>query len=326
MIGGENNMPNIATSKRVLVFGSYVTDLCGRASCFPQPGETIKGNCFKLGPGGKGSNQAVAAKRAGADVTFITKLGNDTLGRKALEFYEAEKMATDSIFIDDSKDTGAALIVVNEQTLQNQIVVIGGACENFVEEDMPGILRQVAQADILLLQLETNMEPVRAILKYARECGTFIVLNPAPAQILEDELYRCVDIITPNETEAQFLTGVQVTDQNSAQKAAQELICKGVEKVVITMGSKGAYAHDRKQEQFVDVVDCGAVVDTTGAGDAFSGGLVAALAQGFDFFDAVVYGSTVAGIAVTRQGTAPAMPYREEIDEMFTGIKGDDAK
>lgn len=326
MTGGENNMPNIAASKRVLVFGSYVTDLSGRAGCFPKPGETIKGSCFRLGPGGKGSNQAVAAKRAGADVTLITKLGNDILGRRALEFYENEKMATDSILIDDSNDTGAALIVVNEQTLENQIVVIGGACENFVEEDMPGILRQVAQADILLLQLETNMEPVRAILKYARECGTFIVLNPAPAQILEDELYRCVNIITPNETEAQFLTGVPVADQNSAQKAARELIRKGVEKVVITMGGKGAYANDRKQEQFFDAVVCGAVVDTTGAGDAFSGGMVAALAQGFEFFDAVMYGSAVAGIAVTRQGTAPVMPYCEEIDKVFTSIKGDDVK
>lgn len=307
-------------SKRVLVFGSYVTDLCGRTHTFPQAGETVKGHYFKLGPGGKGTNQAVAAKRAGADVTFITKLGKDALGKQALEFYRQEGFALDSILTDAAEQTGAALIIVNETTAQNQIVVVSGACGNFTGADLPGILEQVERADIVLVQLETNLEPVRAVLRHARKNGVLTVLNPAPAQQLEPEDYACVDIMTPNETEAQFFTGVRVTDGQSAAEAARLLVRQGVGKVVVTLGGGGAFASDGGMERLFDIVDCGPPVDTTGAGDAFSGGLVAALAHGLDFFEAVEYGSCVAGIAVTRHGTAPAMPCREEIDRVYGAI------
>lgn len=307
-------------NKQVLVFGSYVTDLCGRTHCIPKAGETVKGHYFKMGPGGKGSNQAVAAKRGGADVTFITKLGNDPLGRQALEFYKTEHLDGDGILIDTEAQTGAALIVVNEATAQNQIVVIGGACEHFTQEDMPGILTKVEQADILLLQLETNLEPVRAILKHAKRHGVLTVLNPAPAQPLEDEYFACVDILTPNETEAQFYTGIQVVDQASARDASKMLIARGVGKVVITMGGNGCYACDGQTERMIDIVDCGEPLDTTGAGDAFSGGLAAALAKGRDFYDAVLFGSCTAGLAVMRLGTAPAMPCCEEIERVYEGL------
>jgi len=304
----------------VLLIGSFVTDLCGRTSWLPGAGETVKGNFFKMGPGGKGSNQAVAAHRAGADVTFITKLGDDSLGKEALEFYEAEHMPTDMIFVDQEKATGAALIIVNEVTAQNQIVVIGGACEHFTDEDMPRILEKLEQSDVLLLQLETNLEPVKQLLKHAKKCGILTILNPAPAHLLEIEYLQCVDIITPNETEAQCLTGVTVTDAESARKAARKLLEGGVGKVVITMGGNGSYACDGEQEMLVPIVKCGVLLDTTGAGDAFSGGLLAAIAKGYGFFEAVVYGSAVAGIAVTRQGTAPAMPYQAEIERVLDGL------
>jgi len=307
--------------KRVLVFGSYVTDLCARTNRFPKPGETVKGNYFKLGPGGKGSNQAVAAHRAGANVTFITKLGNDTLGKQALDFYRAEKMSTEHILIDNELATGAALIAVNEETSQNQIIVIGGACENFTESDMPKILREVESADILLLQLEINAKPIRQVLKHAKKHGLLTVLNPAPAKILEKELYELVDIITPNETEAQVLTDIQVSNRHSAREAAQALLKKGVRKVVITLGEQGAFAGDEENERFYDIIPSGTVLDTTGAGDAFSGGLVAALAGGIDFFDAVTYSSIVAGISVTKHGTAPSMPHKAEIDRRFDEVK-----
>jgi ribokinase len=307
--------------KRVLVFGSFVTDLCARTRRFPEAGETVKGHYFKMGPGGKGSNQAVAAHRAGADVTFITKLGDDTLGRQALEFYRTENLSTDDILIDKEVQTGTALIIVSEETAQNEIVVVGGACEHFTDEDMPAILEQVERADILLTQLETNLDPLKAVLKHAKKHGVLTVLNPAPAHHLEEEYLRCVDIITPNETEAQYLTGVQVTGRDSAGAAAKKLMAGGVSKVVITMGGSGSYACDGERERFFDIVDCGKPVDTTGAGDAFSGGLAAALARGLEFFDAVLYGSVVAGIAVTRYGTAPAMPYREEIERVFESQK-----
>ena len=307
-------------SKRVLVFGSYVTDMCGRTNRLPVAGETVKGHYFKHGPGGKGSNQAVAAHRAGAEVTFITKIGDDSLGREVLTFYKGEKMSTDMVLIDREQPTGVALIIVDEATAQNQIAVFGGACENFTDEDMPKILEKVEKTDILLLQLETNLKPIQLILKHAKKHGVFTVLNPAPAQHLKEEYLQCVDIITPNETEAQFLTGVQVTDESSAKLAARKLLDSGVGKVIITLGKIGSYACDGEQEKLFDIVDVGPPVDSTGAGDAFSGGLVAALAQGFDFFDAVWYGSTVAGIAVMRHGTAPAMPYTEEIKRVFNKI------
>jgi len=306
--------------KRVLVFGSFVTDLCGRTNRLPVAGETVKGHYFKSGPGGKGSNQAVAAHRAGADVTFITKLGKDSFGQEALKFYKAENMSTDLIFFDREEPTGAALIIVDEATAQNQIVVIGGACEHFTDEDMPKILREVAQSDLLLLQLETNLEPVRAILKHAKKHNVTTVLNPAPTQHLEEEYLRCVDIITPNETEAQYLTGIKVIDKDSAKAAAKKLRDSGVGKVIITLGKDGSYAYDGVQEMLFETVDVGSAVDSTGAGDAFSGGLVTALAKGLDFFDAVVYGNTVAGISVTRHGTAPAMPYADEIEKVYNSL------
>ena len=306
--------------KRVLVFGSYVTDLCGRTNRLPEAGETVKGNYFKHGPGGKGSNQAVAAHRAGADVTFITKLGNDSFGKEALEFYRSENMSTDHIVIDNERSTGAALIIVNEETAQNQIVVIGGACENFGDEDMPAILKELELSDIVLLQLETNIESVKTLLSFTKTHNVYTVLNPAPAQQLDEEYLRCVDVITPNETEAQHLTGVQVTDIDSARLAAKELLGKGIGKVVITMGESGVYATDGESEKLLGIVTCGEIVDTTGAGDAFSGGMVAALAYGYGFFDAVKYGNVVAGISVTRYGTAPAMPYKEEIENVLTRI------
>lgn len=308
------------TNKRVMVFGSYVTDLCGRTNVFPKAGETVKGNSFKMGPGGKGSNQAVAAKRAGADVTFITKLGNDPLGREALAFYQSEGMSTGQVLIDNSRPTGAALIIVNEESAQNQIVVVSGACGNFTPDDMEKILPQLEQTDILLIQLETNLEPVKEMLKQAAAAGIYTILNPAPAALLEKEYYPYINIITPNETEAQILTGVKISNMNDASRAAGILMSWGVEKVVITMGGDGAYAFDGQRECRQGIIKCGAIVDTTGAGDAFSGGLAAALARGYGFFDAVKYGSCVAGLAVTRYGTAPAMPYREEIEKIYQAV------
>lgn len=299
--------------KRVLVFGSYVTDLSGRVSAFPKEGETLKGNCFYMGPGGKGSNQAVAAKRAGADVRFITKIGWDALGREAENFYKQEGLWGDNIIIDPKEHTGAALIIVNENTSQNMISVIGGACENFNQEDISYALKCVEDCDILLLQLETNMQPIEALLMHAKHKGVMAVLNPAPAQSLPKELLQCVDIIIPNETEACFYTGIHVKDEKSADIAARKLIDMGVSRVVIKMGDKGCYAMDGKSGRYFDVVHCGKTVDTTGAGDAFSGGFTAALSCGMDFFDAVSFGSIVAGIAVTRYGTAPAMPFLNEI-------------
>ena len=304
-------------SKRVLVFGSYVTDLSSRIQSFPKPGQTVKAREFRLGPGGKGSNQAVAANRAGADVTFVTKLGDDLLGNQTLDFYGKEGLDTQNILIEKGGQTGSALIMVDESTAQNRIVVVGGACEQVTDQDVEKISGLLDQTDIFLTQLETNIEPVYKLLETAKKKGLLTVLNPAPAQVIDKEYMKSVDIIIPNETEAEFLTGVTVVDYDTAKQAAQALFDQGVKGVVITLGKRGAYAAYQGEEKLVSAVDCGSAVDTTGAGDAFIGGMVAALADGKGFFDAVNYGSVTAGIAVTRKGTAPAMPYKQEISRYY---------
>lgn len=307
--------------RRILVFGSYVTDLTGRAKAFPKEGETLKGISFKTGPGGKGSNQAVAAKRANADVTFVTKIGSDSLGMEAQEFYRKEGLWGDTIKVSKDMSTGAALILVNENTSQNMIVVIGGACENFTEEEVTEVLNDVEKSDILLIQLETNLQPVGALLKHAKKHRVLTVLNPAPAQELDKELFSYVDMITPNETEAGFYTGVDVVDEETACRAARRFMEMGVGKVVITMGERGCYVMDGEDGRLIEAVNAGKVVDTTGAGDAFNGGFVAALSRGMDFNDAAIYGNAAAGISVTRYGTANAMPYQEEIDKVWNSVR-----
>lgn len=303
---------------KIVVFGSYVTDLTGRSKRLPVQGETVKGISFKSGPGGKGSNQAVAAHRAGADVTLITKLGDDTFGKYALDFYEEEKMCTDGILIDKKYETGAALIMVDDSTAQNAILVIIGACDHFTDEDVNKSKYFIDQASILVAQLETNLEATIAVIKYAREKGLTTILNPAPAQPLDESFLKMIDIITPNETEASLLTGVNVDDnKDNIREAASRLLEKGVKKVIITLGKNGVYANDGKEELFLSVKDYGPVVDSTGAGDAFNGGFAARLAEGFSFFEAVKFGSVVGSLSVTRVGTAPVMPMRDEIMQFY---------
>ena len=303
--------------KKIVVFGSYVTDLCIRTGQFPKPGETVKGHSFSMGPGGKGSNQAVAAHRAGADVTLITKLGKDSFGDLALAFYRGEGMNTDGILLDEKEETGCAFIMLQDETAQNQIIVNSGACGCITPEETEKAVEALRGAGILLTQLETNPEPAIRLLKCAKEQGLLTILNPAPAAPIPEDSYRTVDIITPNETEAELLTGIHVTDEASAEKAARVFFERGVKNVIITLGGMGAYANDGTEGKLVPAQKPAPVADTTGAGDCFSGALAAALAQGMDFFSAVKYGVCASGIAVTRKGTAPAMPRREEIEALY---------
>ena len=283
-------------NKKIVVFGSYVTDLTGRTPKFPTEGETVMGVSFKSGPGGKGSNQAVAAKRAGGDVTLVTRLGEDDFGKLALNFY----------------DTGAALIIVNEATGQNEIIVIIGACGEFKPEEVQALKETVASAGTVLCQLETNPEATYKVLDMAKQAGVTTVFNPAPARKLPDEVLNGIDYITPNETEAEIITGIAVTGYESASKAADVLLGKGVKNVVITLGNKGYYAKNA-QSEFTGAPIQVNVVDTTGAGDAFNGGFTAALAAGMSFEAALTYGNVTGGLSVEKLGTAPAMPYKEEI-------------
>ena len=298
---------------KIIVFGSYVTDLTGRTAKFPAEGETVIGSSFRSGPGGKGSNQAVAAKRAGGDVTLITRLGSDAFGKLALDFYREEGIDTSEIIVSEETTTGAALIIVNEETGQNEIVVILGACGDFKEEEVQALRSAIEGAKIVLCQLETNPEATFEVLRLAHSFGVPTVLNPAPARKLPDEVFGWIDYITPNETEAETLTGIKVEDPESASRAADSLLEKGVRNVVITLGEKGYFAKNADARYEGKPLPVKAV-DTTGAGDAFNGGFTAALAQGRSFPEALRFGNVAGGLSVTKIGTAPAMPYREEIE------------
>ena len=301
-------------TQKILVFGSYVTDLNARTPRFPAEGETIIGSMFKSGPGGKGSNQAVAAKRAGGDVSFVTRLGEDVFGSVALDFYRGEGIDTSGIILDKDSFTGAAMITVNDATSQNEIVVILGACGKFTPEEIQRLDPAIAAADIILCQLETNLEATLAVLTRAHEKGKVTVLNPAPACALPESIFGCVDYITPNETEAELLTGIAVTDRASASRAADVFLGKGVKNVIITLGKNGYYAKNAREEIAGRAVPAD-VVDTTGAGDAFNGGFVAALAENKSLREALRFANAVGGLAVEKIGTAPAMPFRDQIDK-----------
>ncbi len=308
-------------AKKIMVFGSFVVDLTSRTQKFPIPGETVIGSSFVLGPGGKGSNQAVAAHRAGADVTLVTKVGKDVFGSVAKKFYASEGMNTGFIFEDDEKETGTALIMVDEKENQNMILVVSGACGNITDDDIKKAEDKIRSADFLLLQLEINLDALEKVVHIAHESNTMVILNTAPAQALPDALFEKVDIVTPNESEASALTGVNVVNYEDARKAANVFLQKGVKGVVITMGSRGAYVTDGKREEIIDRIQVD-VVDTTGAGDAFNGGFVMALAEGKDIFEAARYGNVTGALAVTKKGTAPAMPYRKDVLALYDRIYG----
>lgn len=302
--------------KKILVFGSFVTDLNARAPHFPAEGETVMGSMFKSGPGGKGSNQAVAAKRAGGNVSFVTRLGEDVFGQAALDFYRSEGIDTSSVIVDKDSYTGAALITVNETTGQNEIVVILGACDRFTSNEIEELNTAISNSDLVLCQLETNLDATLEVLNKAHIAGKTTILNPAPARVLPEEVFQNLDYITPNETEAEILTGIKVTDSESASKAADVLMNRGVKNVVITLGSNGYYAKNSSEVITGKPIKVN-VVDTTGAGDAFNGGFAAALAENMNLHEALRFANITGGLSVEKIGTAPAMPYRNEIDKLM---------
>ena len=301
--------------KAIVVFGSFVVDLTSRSKGLPVPGQTILGSWFRYGPGGKGSNQAVAAHRAGADVTLVTKLGPDVFADVAMDFYRKEGMRTEYILRDGQEPTGIAQILVDETTAQNEIVVVPGACQNITPEDVENCRSLIEGASIILFQHEINPDAQRSAMEIAHAAGVQIVLNPAPAMPVPDDLLKNIDIVTPNETEAQALTGVTVTCEEEARKAARVFLDKGVRNVVITMGALGVYVNDGTRGEMLTRLEVDAI-DTTGAGDAFNGGFVTALSEGRDLFEAARWGNATGALSVTRLGTAPAMPYRKEIEEL----------
>jgi ribokinase len=272
-----------------------------------------------MGPGGKGSNQGVAAHRAGADVVMMTKVGKDVFGKMALDFYQSEGMNTEYVFLDNEKETGTALIMVDQNSAQNCILVVSGACGNVTDADIEKARPVIEKADILLIQLEINMDAIYKIIDIAHNAGVKIVLNTAPVQTIEQSVFSKVDIVTPNEVEAGIITGINVTDEASAHKAAQIFMDWGVKSVVITMGKAGAFVINAEKQEFIPSIKVDAV-DTTGAGDAFNGGFVTALVEGKDIFEAAKFANVTGALSVTKLGTAPAMPHRADIDTMMKKV------
>lgn len=300
----------------VCILGIYVADLAFTAKRQPVMGETLLGSRFAMGPGGKGSNQTVAAARAGASVTFISKLGKDNFGDAAVAMYGREGVNLRAQQV-STTSTGAAYIFLEEATGNNAIIVVPGAAGTISAADVEGNRDAIEGAAIFMTQLEQPVPAARRALELARASGATTILNPAPAAPIDNGICQLCDYLTPNESEAEALTGVAVRDVASARAAADALLAKGVGTVLITLGGQGALLHDRNQSVHIPVYTAGPVVDTTGAGDAFNGGFAAALAEGRSAVEAAHFGSATAGISVTRAGTAPSMPQRHEIDALL---------
>jgi ribokinase len=302
----------------VAILGIYVADLAFRAKRQPVMGETLLGSSFAMGPGGKGSNQTVAAARAGADVTFITKLGKDNFGDAAIEMYKREGVTVRAEQLKDVS-TGAAYIFLQEETGANAIIVVAGAAGLISTDDVEANRDAIQSARVFMTQLEQPIPSALRGLDLARSAGTITILNTAPAAPLDDAIYKLCDYVTPNESEASMLTGVEVVDVASARKAGDVFLQKGVGTALITLGGQGSLLHTSTESIHIPVFNAGKVVDTTGAGDAFNGGFAAALARGATPQEAARYGSATAGISVTRPGTAPSMPMRSETEALLKG-------
>ncbi|WP_250535796.1 ribokinase [Caballeronia sp. AZ10_KS36] len=304
-------------SGSVVILGIYVTDLAFRAERMPLLGETVAGSAFAMGPGGKGSNQAVAAARAGADVIFCTRIGNDAFGKIAQSTWAAEGITSRASVIDDIA-TGAAHIYVDENTGGNAIIVAAGAAGTLGPDDVDAIEADIANAAVFVTQLEQPVPAAKRGLELARKHGVTTVFNPAPALPLDDDIYPLCDYITPNETEAAALTGIAVKTVDDARRAADVLLSKGARAAIITLGEAGALLHSANESVLVPAFECGRVVETAGAGDGFTGGFAAALARGDSALDAVRFGCALASISVTRPGTAPSMPRLDEINALLS--------
>jgi len=302
---------------KITILGIYVVDVAFFAPRLPRIGETILGDDFRAGPGGKGGNQAVAAARAGGAVTFVTRVGDDDFGRQARAPWAADGIDIRFVTMSDTAPTGAAFIFVNSRTGDNAIIVTPGAARELTIEHVRPALAALAPGDVFMTQLEAPLQTVVAALAEAKARGATTILNPAPAAELPDEAFRSSDLFTPNESEAAALAGFPVDGPEAAARAAAVFLAKGVGAVAVTLGPAGVLLKTPTATVLVPGFTVPEVVDTTGAGDAFNGGLAAALAEGMPLDAAVRFGNAVGALSVTRRGTAPAMPARTEIDRML---------
>lgn len=297
----------------VVVLGVFVADTTYRAARLPVVGETVLGEEFALGPGGKGSNQAVAIGRLGVPVWMVTRIGEDPFGELALSTWGKAGVQPVLVHAPGSQ-TGAAFIFLDAGTGDNAIIISPGAAAAIGPADLEAAAGRISEAAVFLTQLEQPIAAAVRGLEIARAAGVTTILNPAPARPLTDAMLALCDWVTPNEIEASTLTGQTITGLQDARAAAEMLIARGAGGVVITLGSQGVLLHGRGVSELVPARPAGPVVETTGAGDAFNGGFAAGLAEGLTPLEAVRFGCAVAGIAITRRGAAASMPWRAEVD------------
>lgn len=297
--------------KKIVVVGSSNTDMTVKTLTLPRPGETLLGGEFKMGPGGKGANQAVAAARLGGEVSFVCKVGCDMFGDSAVRGYEKDGIDTSHI-LRSNKPSGVALIMVDDKG-ENCISVASGANNDFTEADIDSVADLIREASMLVLQLEI---PVPCVLKAARiayEAGVKVLLNPAPACELPRELFQYVYLMTPNQTESEYFTGIHVEDEASAARAAEALRAMGVGNVLMTMGSKGSMAYT-SEGQFFTPARKVVAVDATAAGDTFCGALAVALVEGRSLQEAAQFATSASALTVQKMGAQESIPYRNEIN------------
>ncbi len=303
------------TAGKLVVLGSINADHILNLESFPTPGETVTGNQYQVAFGGKGANQAVAAGRSGANIAFIACTGEDDIGERVRKQLAGDRIDVAPVSVIPGESTGVALIFVNGEG-ENVIGIHAGANAALSPALVEAQKTRIAQADALLMQLESPLESVLLAAKIAHQHQTQVILNPAPARELSDELLELVDIITPNETEAEKLTGIRVENDDDAAKAAQALHAKGIDTVIITLGSRGVWASVKGEGQRVPGFKVQAI-DTIAAGDTFNGALITALLEEKPLNEAIRFAHAAAAIAVTRKGAQPSVPWREEIDEFL---------
>ena len=297
----------------ITVLGIFVADISFSGPKIPSIGETVLGKKYNIGPGGKGCNQAIAIARLGGNVSFISKIGKDAYGELALKTLEKNKIFTKNIIQDNSQQTGVAGILVDQNSGKNAINVIVGAPSSLKINEIEKQMNLIKNSKILLTQLEIPKDVTLHCLKTAKENGCLTILNPAPASEITKEFYNFIDYFTPNETEAEFYTGIKITNEKEAKQAADKLTNLGVKKTIITLGEKGLFYSDGKEEIYLKASNVKAI-DTTGAGDAFNGALAFGLSKGKPIKQCLELANKVAGISTTKLGAGDAMPFLKDIN------------